>query len=207
MIKPAARPSATAACDLAANPHPAPTQVVPRERLLNPRYERWRWRTFGITWLVYASYYFTRKSFGVAKVAFASDPSVLLSRQQLGLVDSTFLATYSFGQFIFGPLVDRFGPRLILLIGMSLSVATAVGNGFAKTAAAVPNIRGAARNRAVDRLDGEYESNGLMVFAAGTRPRAWLVVYPLHGRCGDCCAIRRMADGRIWTSCRRPAAI
>ena len=79
---------------------------------MNPRYERWRWQTFGITWLVYASYYLTRKSFGVAKVAFASDPSVLLSRQQLGLVDSTFLATYAFGQFLFGPLVDRFGPRL-----------------------------------------------------------------------------------------------
>jgi OPA family sugar phosphate sensor protein UhpC-like MFS transporter len=101
---------------------------------LNPRYERWRQRTFGITWLVYASYYLTRKSFGVAKVAFSSDPSVSLTRQQFGLIDSTFLATYSLGQFFFGPLADRFGPRLILLAGMSLSVAVAVGNGFAKTA-------------------------------------------------------------------------
>jgi OPA family sugar phosphate sensor protein UhpC-like MFS transporter len=101
----------------------------------NPRYERWRRRSFGITWLVYASYHLTRKSFGIAKVALGSDPSVSLNRSQLGLIDSTYLAVYSLGQFIFGPLVDRFGPRAILLIGMSLSVAVAFGNGFAKTAA------------------------------------------------------------------------
>ena len=34
-----------------------------RELLLNPRYERWRWQTFGITWLIYASFYLTRQSF------------------------------------------------------------------------------------------------------------------------------------------------
>ena len=45
---------------------------------MNPRYERWRWQTFGITWLIYAGLYFTRHSFGVAKVAFAADPRVLM---------------------------------------------------------------------------------------------------------------------------------
>jgi OPA family glycerol-3-phosphate transporter-like MFS transporter len=104
--------------------------------LLNPRYERWRRLTFGITWLVYASYYFTRQSFSVAKVALENDPTVALSRQQLGLVDSTFLATYSVGQFIFGPLADRFGSRVILLVGMALSALAAVGSGFSKTAIA-----------------------------------------------------------------------
>jgi MFS transporter, OPA family, glycerol-3-phosphate transporter len=103
---------------------------------LNPRYERWRWRTFGITWLVYASYYLTRQSFGVAKVALASDPAVSLTRQQLGLIDSIFLTAYSIGQFIFGPLVDRFGSRLVLLVGMSLSALVALGTGFSKTAIA-----------------------------------------------------------------------
>jgi OPA family sugar phosphate sensor protein UhpC-like MFS transporter len=98
---------------------------------LNPRYERWRWLTFAITWIVYASYYLTRQSFGVAKVALGSDPQIALTRSQLGIVDSTFLVVYSFGQFIFGPLVDRFGARLILLVGMSLSVVAAVGSGFA----------------------------------------------------------------------------
>jgi OPA family sugar phosphate sensor protein UhpC-like MFS transporter len=103
---------------------------------LNPRYERWRRRTFGITWLVYASYYLTRQSFGVAKVALENDPTVALTRKQLGLVDSAFLATYSLGQFVFGPLVDRFGSRTILLVGMSLSALAAAGSGFSRTAIA-----------------------------------------------------------------------
>jgi OPA family sugar phosphate sensor protein UhpC-like MFS transporter len=100
---------------------------------LNSRYERWRWQTFGITWLVYASYYLTRQSFGVAKVALENDPLVALTRKQLGLVDSTFLAVYSLGQFVFGPLVDRFGARRILLVGMGLCALAAVGSGFSKT--------------------------------------------------------------------------
>jgi OPA family sugar phosphate sensor protein UhpC-like MFS transporter len=109
---------------------------IPPEHLLNPRYERWRLKTFGITWLVYASYYLTRQSFSVAKVALADDPKVALSRDVWGIVDSTFLAVYSLGQFIMGPLVDRFGARLVLLAGMSLSVLTAICNGYARTATA-----------------------------------------------------------------------
>lgn len=97
---------------------------------MNPRYERWRWLTFGITWLIYASFYLTRQSFGVAKVAFENDPHVLLTRKQYGLIDSAFQATYTVGQFVFGPLGDRFGPRRILLFGMALSVAAAVASGF-----------------------------------------------------------------------------
>jgi OPA family sugar phosphate sensor protein UhpC-like MFS transporter len=101
------------------------------EFVLNPRYERWRWQTFGITWLIYASFYLTRQSFGVAKVAFGDDPNVLLERSQYGLIDSTFLATYTLGQFLFGALGDRFGPRRILLFGLALSIAAAVASGFA----------------------------------------------------------------------------
>jgi MFS transporter, OPA family, glycerol-3-phosphate transporter len=98
---------------------------------LDPRYERWRWQTFGITWLIYASFYLTRQSFGVAKVALHNDPHVALYREDYGLIDSTFLATYMAGQFFFGPLGDRFGPRRIILGGLILSVVAAVASGFA----------------------------------------------------------------------------
>jgi OPA family sugar phosphate sensor protein UhpC-like MFS transporter len=97
---------------------------------LNPRYERWRWQIFGITWLIYASYYLTRQSFGVAKVALENDPLVALHRADFGLVDSAYLTAYMLGQFIFGPLGDRFGPRRILLFGMSLSILAAVASGY-----------------------------------------------------------------------------
>jgi sugar phosphate permease len=103
---------------------------------LNPRYERLRWQTFAITWLVYAGYYLTRQSLSVAKVALQSDPRIALSRQDLGLMDSTYLTVYSAGQFVFGVLSDRFGPRRILLSGMLLSILAAVGFGFSTTLAA-----------------------------------------------------------------------
>ncbi len=100
---------------------------------MNPRYERWRWQTFGITWLIYASFYLTRQSFSVAKVALPYDLGVSLSRSNLGDIDSIFLTVYMLGQFLFGPLGDRFGPRRILLFGMGLSVASAVGFGLSST--------------------------------------------------------------------------
>jgi OPA family sugar phosphate sensor protein UhpC-like MFS transporter len=101
----------------------------------DPRYERWRWRTFGITWLIYAGYYFTRQAstFSVAKVALTDDPRITLSREQLGWIDSASLATYMAGQFLFGPLGDRFGPRRILMAGMAVSVLAAVASGFSTT--------------------------------------------------------------------------
>lgn len=110
--------------------------LIATELPLNPRYERWRWQTFGITWLIYASLYLTRQSFGVAKVAFASDPRVQMDRSQYGQIDSAFLTTYMLGQFIFGPLGDRFGPRRILLCGLVLSVLAAVGSGLSTTLSA-----------------------------------------------------------------------
>lgn len=97
------------------------------------RYEKWRWVTFGITWLIYASLYLTRKAFSVAKVAFADDPKVLLQRADYGIIDSAYLTTYAIGQFIWGPLGDRFGARRILLAGMLISILAAVGSGFSTT--------------------------------------------------------------------------
>jgi len=97
---------------------------------LNPRYERWRWQTFTITWLIYAGFYLTRQSFGVAKVALGKDPNVTFQREAYGYVDAAYLTTYMIGQFLFGALGDRFGPRRILLAGMALSVLAAVATGF-----------------------------------------------------------------------------
>jgi sugar phosphate permease len=96
-------------------------------------YERLRRQTFAITWLVYAGYYLTRQSFSVAKNALEADPHVHLLRREMGLIDSAYLTVYSLGQFVFGPLSDRFGPRRILILGMTLSILAAAGFGFSTT--------------------------------------------------------------------------
>ena len=43
----------------------------------NPRYERWRWQIFAVTWLAYAGLYLTRKSFSVAKIGAKSQIEVI----------------------------------------------------------------------------------------------------------------------------------
>ncbi|MGS2723929.1 MFS transporter [Porticoccus sp. GXU_MW_L64] len=91
----------------------------------NPRYEYWRWRIFTITWLAYASFYFTRKAFAVAKIGIFDDPALGISKEMLANVDGVYLAAYAIGQFAWGMLADRLGTRRVLLGGLLLSVGAA----------------------------------------------------------------------------------
>jgi sugar phosphate permease len=84
--------------------------------------KRLKARVFGLTWLSYASYYLTRKNLSVAKSALKSEEG--LSLNQLGLIDTSYLAFYAVGQFLSGALGDRFGPRRVLGYGMLASAAT-----------------------------------------------------------------------------------
>jgi OPA family sugar phosphate sensor protein UhpC-like MFS transporter len=97
------------------------------------RYDRWRLIIFGITWLAYFGFYFTRKSWSVAKVGVAADPDVLISQGQMGLVDGLFGVAYALGQFLCGSCADRFGPRIVVSAGMFLSAVTAVAMGASST--------------------------------------------------------------------------
>jgi MFS transporter, OPA family, glycerol-3-phosphate transporter len=99
---------------------------VPRKSAI---YERWRWQIFAITWLAYAGYYLTRKSFPVAKIEMAKPSGLGLDNQTLGLIDGAFLTAYAIGQFVWGVCGDRFGTRRVVLIGMfgSALVALAMG--------------------------------------------------------------------------------
>jgi sugar phosphate permease len=91
----------------------------------NPRYERWRWQIFGITWLAYASFYFTRKAFSVAKVGMEQDPTIMLTREMMGNIDASYLIAYAIGQFMWGIFADRFGSRVIILGGLLTSIVAA----------------------------------------------------------------------------------
>ncbi|MEW6158497.1 MAG: MFS transporter, partial [Verrucomicrobiota bacterium] len=46
--------------------HPMITVAEPVS--LKQTYARWRWQIFAVTWLAYAGFYLTRKSFSVAKI-------------------------------------------------------------------------------------------------------------------------------------------
>lgn len=92
----------------------------------NPRYEHWRWRIFGATWLAYASFYLTRKAFAVAKVGMEEDPTIMLTKEMMANIDATYLIAYAIGQFMWGMFADRFGTRVMVLSGLLASVVAAV---------------------------------------------------------------------------------
>jgi OPA family sugar phosphate sensor protein UhpC-like MFS transporter len=99
----------------------------------DPRYQRWRAITFGITWLAYVGLYFTRKSFPVAKIGILEDPAIEITRTSLGWIDGLYGIAYALGQFIWGMCGDRFGPRKVVLAGMFGSVVFAVAMGMSST--------------------------------------------------------------------------
>lgn len=98
---------------------------VPEERV-DPR----RFRVFGLTWLSYASYYLTRKNYALAKTSLQD--SYGISTAQLGTLDSAYSAAYAFGQFVWGAIADRFGPRRVLGFGMIGTALCSVAFGLSR---------------------------------------------------------------------------
>jgi sugar phosphate permease len=98
---------------------------------LTPELVRWRWRIFAATWCCYAGYYFCRKPFYIVKSALGNE--LHFDATALGLIGSVYLVAYALGQFASGALGNRLGPRLLLLLGMSLSIAANVGFGFSNS--------------------------------------------------------------------------
>ena len=88
----------------------------------DPKYEFWRLRIFGITWLAYAGFYLTRVSFSVAKIGILEDPNLSLTTENMGVIDGLYLTAYAVGQFVWGILGDKLGTRKIVLLGLSGSI-------------------------------------------------------------------------------------
>ena len=92
----------------------------------DPKYERWRWQVFAVTWLAYVGFYLTRKSFAVAKVSLAKPEVLGIGIEEMAWIDGAYLTAYAMGQFVWGICGDRFGTRRVVLAGMLASVLTAV---------------------------------------------------------------------------------
>lgn len=89
-------------------------------------FKRWRLQIFAITWLAYAAFYFTRKAFSVAKLGFGDDPDMLMEKSVMANLDAIYLAAYAVGQFTWGILADRFGPRVVVCGGLIISAVAAL---------------------------------------------------------------------------------
>jgi sugar phosphate permease len=89
----------------------------------------WRWRILVSTWLAYAGFYFCRKAFYVVKKDLGDE--LQLDATALGEIGMAYLIAYTLGQFLSAGLGSRTGPRILLLIGMAVSVGCNVAFGFA----------------------------------------------------------------------------
>lgn len=97
-----------------------------------PLYKRWRLRIFAITWIAYAGFYFTRQAFSVAKLGILEDPilSTTLTKSTLAQLDAAYLAAYAVGQFAWGQVSDRYGPRIVVLGGLAISAVATLTMGL-----------------------------------------------------------------------------
>eukprot|EP00164_Ancoracysta_twista_P004615 GFYU01006233.1.p1 GENE.GFYU01006233.1~~GFYU01006233.1.p1 ORF type:complete len:454 (-),score=100.16 GFYU01006233.1:162-1523(-) len=105
------------------------TSTAMREELQQSgKLKHYQTRAFALTYLCYACIYFTRKPFSVVKAHM--EQSLELSTSTLGAIDTGFLAAYAVGQFMIGPIGDKYGPRLILAAGFfgSACCAAVFGN-------------------------------------------------------------------------------
>lgn len=109
--------------------HPGAAAALPDD------VRRWRWRIFAATFLCYAGMYFCRKPFSIVKSTMGKE--LEFDAAALGELGAAYLIAYTVGQFVAGGLGQRLGARLLLIGGMGLSVACAVGFGLSNSYAAV----------------------------------------------------------------------
>jgi len=95
---------------------------------LDPLLKRWRVRIFAATWLSYFGYYFCRKPFFITKATL--EEQLHWDAGQLSFLGVAFLAAYAMGQFIASAVGDRYGPRVLLLVGMGVTIAANVTFGL-----------------------------------------------------------------------------
>lgn len=102
------------------------------DRSLDRAYRPWQIRILAATWLAYAGYYFCRKPFYVVKADMAG--ALGFSAVQLAHLGTAYLAAYAVGQFSSAYFGRKMGPKLLLLVGMGISVACnfifGISNGF-----------------------------------------------------------------------------
>ena len=95
---------------------------------LTREYRFWRYRVFALTWLAYGGFYLCRKNFSIAMPLLSQDHG--FTKDNFAMVLFFYGLFYALGQFFNGFLSDKFGPRLIVGIGLFVSILANIFMGF-----------------------------------------------------------------------------
>ncbi|HUL51138.1 MAG TPA: MFS transporter [Candidatus Nitrosotalea sp.] len=92
---------------------------------------RWRWRILISTFLGYAGYYLTRKVFTICKAPLADQFAVRVG--DIAHIWTAYLVAYMIGQFLSSLIGRKWGPRVLLLGGLGISILINIVFGFANS--------------------------------------------------------------------------
>jgi len=92
--------------------------------------ESWQRRIFLVLWTTYASFYLGRVNFSVALPGIMSDLG--WTRANVGAIGTALFWAYAIGQFINGQLGDRWGARILITIGLTVSAVMNLLFGFSQ---------------------------------------------------------------------------
>jgi len=95
-------------------------------------FRTWQIKIFSATWLAYVGYYFARKAFYVVKSPLAD--SLGFTVLDLAHLGTAYLVFYMVGQYTSAYFGRKLGPKLLLLVGMGISLSCnfifGISNGF-----------------------------------------------------------------------------
>ncbi|HOZ48246.1 MAG TPA: MFS transporter [Candidatus Hydrogenedentes bacterium] len=91
----------------------------------------WRWRILISTYVGYTGYYLTRKTFTLCKTTLADEWGVQVG--QTAHIWFAFLAAYMVGQFVCSYVGRKWGPRVLLLAGLGISILVNALFGFSNS--------------------------------------------------------------------------
>lgn len=91
----------------------------------------WRWRILIASYFAYGGYYLTRKAFTLCKTSLARDLGWEL--RDTAHIWTAYLVAYMVGMFVNSFVGRRWGPRILLLGGLGLSIVFNVIFGFANS--------------------------------------------------------------------------
>ena len=91
----------------------------------------WRWRILISTYFAYAGFYLTRKVFTICKTQLTQEFDVDLG--QIAHIWTAYLVAYMVGQFLNSMIGRKWGPRVLLLGGLAISIVINVIFGIANS--------------------------------------------------------------------------
>ncbi|EAZ5467666.1 MFS transporter [Salmonella enterica] len=94
-------------------------QVMESKSDIDKKYKYWRYHLLIVSYIGYAIFYFTRKSFNFVMPSMLVDLNI--SKADIGMVGTAFYLTYGCSKFLSGVIGDNANPRYFMGLGLMMT--------------------------------------------------------------------------------------